>query len=259
MRGGTVVIWAIGAVGLLMATPASAGVLWQAGYADGTLNAWHAVQEAAPDRLTVVPSPTDPSENVMRVEVRQGDVIPTGGTRAEVYARDGNKSNYADGSWPDGDGTDRYYGWRTYIPAGFPNSASQPTQWQIFTQWERADGTAHAPLVMDLSKGEVSLETASQKLWHAPMLTNTWDKYVAHIHFSSSSVFGFVALWRNGVQVLPQTAVATEACCVTQGLAVNVIPNYLKMGLYRDPSITQTSVLYQGPMKIGADYASVAP
>jgi hypothetical protein len=31
------------------------------------------------------------------------------------------------------------------------------------------------------------------------------------------------------------------------------------MGLYRDPSITQTSVLYQGPMKIGTDYASVAP
>jgi hypothetical protein len=226
-------------------------------YENGTVQPpWQAIQAPA-GRMSVAASPTDPTKNVMRVELRNGDVFVTGGVgynRAEVYARHGNVNDYS--AWPDGDNTERWYGWSTYFEPGFPAVSN----WASIVQWHSmAGGTP--PLSINTQYGYVELNHYGAETWRSatPVQTGTWHTFVAHVKWSAVEALGFVELWHNGVQVVPKTAMATEQCCAVQGVFVRPYPNFLKMGIYRDPNTVPTAVLYDGPMRVGLDRQSVEP
>jgi hypothetical protein len=255
---------------LAVLAPAASAQSWPVvfSYDSGTLAPpWQAVQ-APVDRMSVTASPTDATKKVMRVELRHGDEFVTGGVaynRAEVYGRHGNSGNYTMG-WPDGENTERWYGWSTYFPSDFPSPP--PPRWTIITQWpSMAGGTP--PFAMAMSRGKVGLnydeshlrDGDTTPLWISAntVTDNSWHTFVAHISWSWWSNLGFVELWHNGVQVVPKTFMATTRCCAVQGTAVNPYPTYLKMGIYRSPEIPETAVLYHGPMRIGTSKAMVEP
>ena len=230
---------------------ASAGLLWESDYSGGELAGWQGVQRVAPDRLEVVPLAPDASDKVMRAEVRPGDEVEDGGSRAEVFARRGDPSNYGpSGGWPDPEFSERWYGWQTYIPAGFP---SWSDKFQLFVQWQRADHRGRAPLALNLNAGRVELRTRTGRLWYAPIRYGVWDSWQVRIKYARSALLGFVEVWRNGRQVLPRTAVSTMGS-TPLGLPV---PTYLKMGLYRNREIDVATALYHDEMRIGTDRASV--
>jgi hypothetical protein len=93
----------------------------------------------------------------------------------------------------------------------------------------------------------------------AVVATGTWHTFVAHVKWSAAPGVGFVELWYDGVQVVPTKLLATERCCAVQGSSVRPYPNYLKMGIYRDPDTVPTAVLYHGPLRIGTDRQMVEP
>lgn len=251
---------------VVMAAPAAASWPVVFGYDGGTLAPpWQAVQSPAPDRMTVTASPTDAAKNVMRVELRHGDVYDNGGVlynRAEVYGRFGNTGDYS--AWPDGDNTERWYGWSTYLASDFP--AVPVPNWTTIVQWHSmAGGTP--PLSMVVQNRHFQLNAydpttgGGKPIWSSsdPVQTGAWHTFVLHAKWSSVPGVGFVELWFDGVQVLPKQLMATERCCAVQGTAVRPYPNYLKMGLYRNPEFLPTSILYHGPMRVGLDQGSVEP
>lgn len=247
---------AVGAVVAMLLGPASASaaLLQEFKYDAGTLKPpWQGVQEPAPGRLSVVPSPTDPTTNVMRVELRHGDVFNTGSgaaNRSEVYGR----RPTGGGTWPDGDGTERWYGWSTYFEPGFPVVSN----WAVITQWHHDNG--NPPLAIAVHNGYIELNHRGAELWRSatPAATGVWHRFVAHMKWSPLSAVGFVELWHNGVQVVPKTFLETEDWCL-QGLPPQPCPNYLKMGIYRDAATIPPAVLYHGSMKVGTDMSSVLP
>ena len=226
---------------------------------------WYDTQ-APPDRISVAASPTDSSKKVMRVELRNGDDF-LGANRAEVYGRFGNVNDYSPSAWPDGDGTERWYGWSTYLNASFPSPPSP--NWTVVAQWH---SMAHGvpPLALVVQEGKLKLNAwdwtdneGAVPLWNNPpnATTGTWHTFVMHVKWSALPGVGFVELWHNGndVPAVPKTYLPTEKCCAVQGTSVWPYPNFLKMGIYRNPEIQETGVLFHGPRRIGLDKDSVRP
>ena len=259
---GRIVALAAGmAAALAVAAPsATAQELAEFSYGnDSIVPPWQAIQTPA-GRMTVQGPSPEPTRKVLRVELRNGDVW-AGANRAEVYGRFGNTGDYS--AWPDGDNTERWYGWSTYFEPGFPAVSN----WLVLLQWHSiADGSP--PLAVAMNSGHVQLnrwngpqDNTAVPLWTsaAPVQTGTWHTFVAHVKWSALPNTGFVEFWHNGVQVLTKTFLATEKCCAVQGTAVRPYPNYLKMGIYRDPTTVPTAILYHGPIRVGLDMSSVVP
>jgi len=252
------------AVALLLASaaaavqPLGAGAeggrpLWSGDFETGGLSQWQGVQQAEGDRIRVVDSPTDDGDYAARFEVRKGDVAAAGsgtGNRAEVLARRKKR-----GSWPDGKGTERYYGWSTLFPDDYPIVDG----WQTFVQWKN-DGSGSSPLVMQVQDDRLYLQHrtdggSSTKLYKTSLERGEWQRFVAHVKWSPDGNEGFVELWHNGEKVLDRTEVPT----MYRDGRGNAVPNYLKQGLYRSSSINEDQVLFQDEMKVGSSYEEVAP
>jgi Polysaccharide lyase len=212
---------------------------------------------ALPERITVVPSPTDPSHNVMRVEMRGGDLFAgpgevEGRARAEVAGR------YAPdtGNWPDVPPTSRWYGWKTFLEPGFPGALP----WTIITQWKSPNCNGCNPLfslVVDGENFEFHRQLANPKqLASWPGATRgTWHSFVVHV-FWSPTFGGIVEVWHNGVQRYQNVGSTTA---VFQEGGLNPAPVYVQHGIYRDASITGTAVLYHDTFRVGETQAAVQP
>lgn len=260
MRRGTMVAALAAAATLTSAGSAlgawSGAIPWSPDYSGGTLADWQGIQEPAAGRLTVTASPSDPTVKVMRVELRHGDVYTYNGqtsNRSEVLQRHGDTGSPSQ-NWPDGDGTERWYSWSTFFAPGFPNT----NQWAAFFQWHNDSGD-QPPLSMGFQAGRIRLVTPQGALWIDPNVTATgvWHTFKAHIVWSAVPTVGFLELWVDGTSVYAANR-ATEQCCLQyNGVLLAPWPNYVKMGMYRDPAITGTAILYDTPLRIGATEAQV--
>jgi len=229
-------------------------VLWTGDFDTGSLSQWQGVQRAAKDRIQVVDSPTDEGSHAARFEVRAGDVAAAGsgsGNRAEVLARRKQRR----GSWPDGSGTERWYGWSTLFPEDYPIIDG----WQTFVQWKN-EGPGSSPLVMQVDEDRLYLQHrtdggSSTKLYKTELERGEWQRFVVHVKWHPDSDEGFVELWHNGEQVLERTDVAT----MYRDGDGDAVPNYLKQGLYRTSGIEEDQTLYHDAMKVGTSYEEVAP
>ena len=215
---------------------ARASVLWSGDFSTGDLSQWEAI-EALATRLTVVTSPAHGTSHTMRVELHSGDLV-NNGCRAEV-----------DGPF-EAEGAERYYAWSTLFPTDYPTAAS--SDWQVFTQWHHTGNFGGSPpLEFDIGRSQIMLlADGATTLWSAPLVLGVWHDFIFHVKFSADAVVGFVEVWLDGKQALAKTYRSTM---YADGHV------YLKQGLYRKASITQTAVVYHAGMIEGETLQDVTP
>jgi hypothetical protein len=205
----------------------SDAVLWDGGFDTGDLSQWSSHSAFAPSRLQVVASLTDGSgPHSARFEAQPGDLVGaelTGDTAAA--------------------GSERYYGWSTLLPTGYPAA----TPYQTLASWHSGD----AP-VLELRLTGTRLELVARTpagslrtLWSASTTVGRWHRFVVRSRWSAAPGGGLVELWYDGKLVyLPaaQQTLLTDA------------PVALRMGLSRDPAVTGTQVLYHDGVRVGLTY-----
>jgi hypothetical protein len=197
----------------------------------GNLVGWQLVQRVSEDRIQTVRSPVRQGVFAARFEVRHGDhVNGEQNSRAEL----GYTTDMAS------EGQEQTYSWSTLLASDYPSAQT----WQDLVQWKN-EGTGSPPLQIKVEGETISLAAGSQlnwrKLWSSPLVRGEWLDFTFRVKWSSDPNVGWVELWYRGRQVLERYPMAT----LYPGLR-----NYLKLGLYRDASITETGVVYHDDVRV---------
>ena len=179
---------------------------------------------------TAAPSPNVPGRQAIEF------TLPGGGKRSEVQP---SSDTFHAGT--------TFFGYSVYLAPGFAVNA---TSWQVIFQLHDG-GTNGSP--------PVALEVGDGQLWFANA-GNDHDKSLGPVSAGRDVVVqmrvsfdgagkGTVSVWRDGRAVLSDYA-------PSKGTMVDG-SDYLKTGIYRDPSESQPSTLYLNDLRIGPTLASV--
>jgi hypothetical protein len=209
-------------VTLLASSPALAEVVWHGDFETGDRSQYSGTEMVSPDRLQVVSSPVAEGHYALKATVRQGDdPINASGNRNELVY-EGHEA----------EGSEYYYRWKVMFAPDFPSVRT----WQLFTQWHH-DGCCGSPPVEFYVYGEEIRLTLTDSItpWSMPLTRGVWHEFIFHVKWSSDPSVGFIELWHNGERVLPQRNLATRYA----GMGI-----YLKLGLYRDASVSPVGVVY---------------
>ncbi len=221
----------------LSAVPAWGGVVWRGDFETGDRTQYSAAHMVSADRLQVVTSPVSQGRYALKATVRQGDnPINASGNRAELAYL-----SY------ETEGSEYYYRWRVMFATDYPSVRT----WQLFTQWHH-DGCCGSPPVEFYVYGEeIRLRVnGGSDVWTTQLVRGVWHEFVFRVKWSPDPNVGFVELWHNRERVLPRRNVAT------------MYPgerNYLKLGLYRNSTITQVGVIYHDGFMQATQLADVLP
>lgn len=216
-----------------------------------------------------------PTANGVRFELRpfsatspgasipaDGDVTTTGSytaNRMEAYDRmPPSASGVKPADWPDPVGSTRWYSWSFYLDPSWsfdPQVAGQQQKWIDLTQWKgfyggsppqaiEIGGVNGTSLQLGGSHARRTLDSAiAVGVWHRIVVGFRWEKTTA----------GWVNVWLNGNEVLPQESRAT----MDVGPTGTADPVYFKQGIYRAQRWGTTHIMWCGPAKIGATRAEV--
>lgn len=201
---------------------ASAGIVWKGDFETGDRSQYSSTQMVSSDRLQVVTNPVSEGKYALKATVKQGDdPIDSSGNRNELVYM----SNEAVGS-------EYYYRWRVMFASDFPSVDT----WQLFTQWHHS-GCCGSPPVEFFVKGEEIRLTvnSSGTVWTTKLTRGVWHEFILHAKWSPDANVGFVELWHNGEKALAKRKAATM---------YSGDKNYLKLGLYRSDTVSQTGVVY---------------
>ncbi|WP_224243036.1 polysaccharide lyase [Hyalangium gracile] len=224
---------------LLVPTLASASTVWRGDFETGNTSQWTRQQSVASDRLLVVSDVVREGRYALKATVKKGDnPINASGNRNELL--------YLSRETP---GLDYFYKWSTLFPQGYPSV----NKWQVFAQWHQDGCCGSPPLEFYLVGEEMRLRVGGSSgkiLWRAPLKRGQWNDFVLHVKWSPNPKVGFVELYKDGQMVVPRTMVATQ---------FGNEKNYLKLGLYRDASITQTASVYHDGFTMGTTLEDVMP
>ncbi|WP_245768944.1 polysaccharide lyase [Stigmatella aurantiaca] len=224
---------------LLMPALASAATLWKGDFETGNHSQWSRLQSVASDRLQVVTDVVREGRYALKVTVKKGDdPINASGNRNELLYLSHETTN-----------TDYFYKWSTLFPKNYPSA----DKWQVFAQWHQNGCCGSPPLEFYVVGEEMRLRVGGSSgriVWKAPLKREVWNDFVMHVKWSSDAKVGFVELYKDGKLVLPKTMAATQ---------FGKEKNYLKLGLYRDESISPTATLYHDGFVMGTTLADVMP
>ncbi|HEX8703743.1 MAG TPA: polysaccharide lyase [Myxococcaceae bacterium] len=224
---------------LLMPTVASAATLWKGDFETGNLSQWSKLQSVSSDRLMVVRDVVREGRYALKVTVKKGDnPIRASGNRNELV--------YLSRETP---GAEYFYKWSTLFPSNYPSSP----RWQVFAQWHQDGCCGSPPLEFYVVGEEMRLRVGGNSgkvVWRMPLVRGTWHDFVMRVKWSSDAKVGFVEMYKDGKLVLPKTMAATQ---------FGREKNYLKLGLYRDASITQVGVVYHDGFIMGTKLEDVMP
>nr|WP_224244483.1 polysaccharide lyase [Hyalangium gracile] len=207
---------------LLVSSPAVAGVVWRGDFETGDRSQYSGAQMVSADRLQVVTSPVAEGRYALKATVKQGDdPINSSGNRNELVYQ-GNEAV----------GSEYYYRWKVMFAPDFPSVRT----WQVFTQWHH-DGCCGSPPVEFFVYGEEIRLTLTDSItpWSMPLTRGVWHEFIFRVKWSADPSVGFVELWHNRERVLPKRNLATM---------YPASKVYLKLGLYRSDTISQTGVVY---------------
>jgi len=260
--------------------------LFAAGYSDSSTSAiahtgWRSEQEprtagvgpVQSGRITVVTGsdvpgigPAKPS-GAMRVELkpyestlgaRDGDVTVTSNyaaNRAEVFGRYPTTpaTSTSPTNWPDPVGSVRWYSFAFLVPVGF--GFATDSNWIVITQWKGLRGGS-PPVSLEIKRGALRLGGTRTKSRLIPndgnlgkLVPGTWTSLTIGISLSTDPTQGWVDVYRDGVDVMPRTAMATMDTVKT-ATGVEPDPIYLKQGIYRARSWKTDAIVYFGPMVV---------
>jgi hypothetical protein len=199
-------------------------VVWRGDFETGSRSQWSSTQMVSADRLAIVSSPLREGRYALKATVRQGDdPINSSGNRNELVRMTREAA-----------GSEYYYRFSTMFAPDFPSVRT----WQLFTQWHHEGSGGSPPVEFYVYGEEMRLNIGGSPgtiVWRAPLNRGTWNDFIFHVKWSSSPSVGFVELYHNGKLVLPKRYIATQ---------YSGMVNYLKVGLYRNESVTQTGVVY---------------
>lgn len=211
------------------AVPAPPGLVQFRGDFDtGDTSQWE-LETAEDYSLTVVDGgPGHPTAG--RFEVRDGDTPVDSGERSEVRSED--RFDVADGD-------ERWYSFSLKFDNGFSN----PGGWCIPMQWHGADEDGDASdgspqLNLECSEdGNLYLKVGDKtELLIGPLDPGVWHSYVIHVKFSNDPKVAFEEVTRDGQVVIPKTS--------PKRANMDTPRAYYKLGLYRDPEISGTMVVW---------------
>jgi hypothetical protein len=215
-------------------SPPSGGVVWRGDFETGDLSQFTRAQMVSPDRLQVISSPVRQGSRALKVTVKQGD---------DPIGASGNRNELARLTYEPA-GSEYYYRWSTMFAPDFPS----PATWQLFAQWHHTGSSGSPPVEFAINNGRIILYCRSTEMWSAPLVRGAWQDFIFHARWSPDPNVGFVELYHNGQLVLPRRYCATQF----PGMV-----NYLKTGLYRNSTITQTGVLYHDGWTMARTLADV--
>ena len=220
-------------------TTTVSGVVWRGDFETGDRSQWSKTQMVSSDRLAVVSSPVREGRYAIKATVKQGDdPISSSGNRNELVKMTGEKS-----------GDEYFYRWSTMFAADFPSVKT----WQLFTQWHH-DGCCGSPPVEFYVNGETMYlrvgGTSGSVVWSAPLARAQWQDFIFHVKWSPNSSVGFIELYHQGKLVVARRYMATMYSGTT---------NYLKVGLYRNSSISPVGVVYHDGWIQGRSLQDVLP
>ena len=221
--------------------PGPSRVIWRGDFESGDLEQWGTSQRVADDRITVVQSPVRQGARAARFEVREGDNVGDGAPRAELALL-----NRRDACCREGD--ERWYRWSTMFAEDFPTA---PDKFVDFVQFKK-DGEGSGPVTFMVWGEQMELR-ANGTHWKAPLRRGVWEEFIFHVKWSPDPSVGFIELWRNGRLELPRKFMLT----LDRDENGNVIPAYIKQGLYRSDDFTETGVLFQDGMVAGTTLEAV--
>lgn len=226
-------------IALLVPAIASASTVWKGDFETGNLSQWSRTQSVASDRLQVVTDVVREGRYALKATVHQGDnPIRASGNRNElVYLTEENP------------GTEYFYKWSTLFPEGYPSTNS----WQLFAQWHQEGCCGSPPLEFYVVGEELFMRVGGSEgrvLWRGPLMRGHWNDFVLRVKWSSDPNEGFVEMYKDGELVIPKTMAATQ---------FSGERNYLKLGLYRDDSISQVGVVYHDGFTMGTSLQDVMP
>jgi uncharacterized protein (TIGR03382 family) len=224
---------------LLMPAVASAATLWKGDFETGNLSQWSKTQSVSSDRLTVVTDTVRQGRYALKATVKRGDdPINSSGNRNELVYLSRETQ-----------GTEYFYKWSTLFPANYPSAK----KWQVFAQWHQDGCCGSPPLEFYVVGEEMRLRvggSSGKVVWKAPLVRGRWHDFVMRVKWSSDPKVGFVEMYKDGKLTVPKTMAAT---------AFGREKNYLKLGLYRDSSITPVGVVYHDAFTIGTKLSDVMP
>ncbi|MBZ4415801.1 heparin lyase I family protein [Myxococcus sp. RHSTA-1-4] len=204
--------------------PTGSSVVWVGDFETGDRSQWSHTQMVSADRLAVVASPLRQGRYAIKATVRQGDdPINSSGNRNELVKMTREPV-----------GSEYYYRWSTMFDSTFPSVRT----WQLFTQWHHEGDSGSPPVEFYVYGEEIRLNIGGNPgviVWRTPLVRGQWQDFIFHAKWSPDASVGFVELYLNGQLVLPRRYIATQ------------FPgqlNYLKVGLYRNDTITQTGIVY---------------
>jgi hypothetical protein len=239
-------------VALLCAGSARAGVVFNGSfYGQALAPPWSSLQ-APPGRASVVPAPGGINRRAYRAELQGGDPLVSEGQRNELLWGSDPHPTLTEG-------TDYYFGWMTYFPRGFPSpgtpSSTSPYGHCTFVQWKNT-GRGGAPVDMScrLNRIQIGYDPKCGG-WSIPLIRGGWNKFVAHLVFSTSATTGLLELWHQSPN---QSALTKKLTCNLPTLDPNGT-SYLKLGYYRKNDEQKTGVIFDVGMRVGTSFGSVAP
>ena len=204
--------------------PTGSSVVWVGDFETGDRSQWSHTQMVSADRLAVVAAPLRQGRYAIKATVRQGDdPINSSGNRNELVKMTREPV-----------GSEYYYRWSTMFDATFPSART----WQLFTQWHHDGNSGSPPVEFYVYGEEIRLNIGGSPgviVWRTPLVRGKWLDFIFHVKWSPDSSVGFVELYLNGQLVLPKRNIATQ---------FSGMLNYLKVGLYRSDTVTQTGIVY---------------
>lgn len=222
-------------------------LLWNGNFETGNFsqyqdNPW---DHQPPQEVTIVTSPVRVGGYAFRARIN--GTSENGQQRAELVPEWRNIV----------EGDDLWVAFAVYLAPGFPTTVA----WQSIAQFKNT-ALGSPPLELDVESGQFYLSggydhpDGNRSMPYQQLgggaVTGQWVDWLLHVKFSSNPTVGTVDIWRDGVQVL--TAYKPPG-----GTLYPSQESYVKMGIYRSPSLSTASIptLYMDEWKIGTTRADV--
>ncbi len=225
-------------------------------------------------RFTQVTDRVAQGTRAYRIEVRDGD--DSYGERCELDNGNTDSKRLAH-QMLFHDGQEAWIAFQTYLPLDFSFATdgapvSMKNDGGLITQLKQLGSCGTPALGIVSSRTVFALRNSAgntcesgpmRSLWRVPMVLGRWVKWVQHIRFSTDDRVGFVASWYDpdglGLRAIEPTldygnrVVSNRIYTHTQksptghpdpACPADDVCSHARIGIYRDPDVTGTSVIY---------------
>ena len=224
------------------------GATFVGDFETGNLSRWTLIQRAASDRIravTATDSGARPRQGsyMGRFEVRDECTGDSCDERSEVTWGEADDLHFEAG-------TEDYIGFSTRWEGNFVCPPAD--RHSLFLQPKAGEGS---PTFSLENRGcETRLRDEGDHTV-APLTRDVWHDFVVHVRWSTDPAVGFIRIYHKlaGDPTYARRIDRRSHTLNENGAA------YLKLGYYRDPDVTGTSVIYHDGLRVGKSFRSVAP